>query len=83
MREDHSYSITENETTEDVRNSVNSIIEESGCDIPVIASEIAHRVGKYNPSRKNVRPVIVRFTTVRHRLSNLKKTCLKMGCIFI
>ena len=62
MREDHSYSITENETTEDVRNSVNSIIEESGCDIPVIASEIAHRVGKYNPSRKNVRPVIVRFT---------------------
>ena len=62
MREDHSYSITENETTEDVRNSVNSIIEESGCDIPVIASEIAHRVGKPPPPPPPPPPPIVRFT---------------------
>ena len=56
-----------NESAEDVRNSVKSVIEESGCDILDIALDHAHRIGKYDPSRKNVRPVIVRFTTFRHR----------------
>ena len=72
-----------NEFAEDVRNSMKSIIVESRCDILDCALHRAHRIGKNDPSGKNVRPVIVRFTTVRHRLSNLKKTCLKMGCIFI
>ena len=44
-----------------------SVIEESGCDIPDIALDSAHRIGKYDPSGKNVRRVIVRFTTFRHR----------------
>ena len=48
-----------NESAEDVRNSVKSFIEESGCDIPDIALDCAHRIGKYEPSEKNVRPVIV------------------------
>ena len=49
-----------NESAEDVRNSVKSVIEESGCDILDIALDHAHRIGKYDPSRKNVRPVIVK-----------------------
>ena len=56
-----------NESAEDVRNSVKSIIEESGCDIPDVALDRAHRIGKNDPSGKNVRPVIARFTTFRHR----------------
>ena len=56
-----------NESAEDVRNSVKSIIEESGCDIPDVALDRAHRIGKNHPSGKNVRPVIARFTTFRHR----------------
>ena len=44
-----------------------SVIEESGCDIPDTALDSAHRIGKYDPSGKNVRRVIVRFTTFRHR----------------
>ena len=55
-----------NESAEDVRNSVKSNIEESGCDIPDIALDRAHRIVKNDPSGKNVRPVIVRFTTFRH-----------------
>ena len=56
-----------NESSEDVRNSVKSIIEESGCDIPDVALDRMHRLGKYDPSGKNIRPVIARFTTFRHR----------------
>ena len=61
------------EFAEDVRNSVKSIIVESRCDILDCALHRAHRIGRNDTSGKNVRPVIVRFTTVRHRLSNLKK----------
>ena len=32
-----------------------------------MALERIHRFGKTDPSGKNVRPVIVRFTTFRHR----------------
>ena len=56
-----------NESAEDVRNSVKSVIEESRCDIPDIAQDCGHRIGKYDPSGKNVRPFIVRFTTFRYR----------------
>ena len=44
-----------------------SIIEESRCDIPDVALDRAHRIGKNEPSGKNVRPVIARFTTFRHK----------------
>ena len=56
-----------NVSAEDVRNSMKSIIEESGCDIPDLALDRTHRIGKNDPSGKNVRPVIARFTTFRHR----------------
>ena len=56
-----------NESTEDVRNSVKSIIKESGCNIPDITLDRAHIIVKNDSSAKNVRPVIVRFTTFRHR----------------
>ena len=48
-----------NESGEDVKNSVKSIIEESGCDIPDSELYRAHRTGK------NVRPIIVSFTRFR------------------
>ena len=43
-----------------------SIIEESGCEIPDFVLYRAHRIGKNDPSGKNERSVIVRFTTFRH-----------------
>ena len=43
-----------NESAEDVRISVKSIIEESGCDIPDIALDRAHKIDKNDPSGKNV-----------------------------
>ena len=47
------------ESAEDVRNSVKSVIKESGCEIPDIALDREHRIAKYFPSEKKVRPVIV------------------------
>ena len=73
-----------NESTEDVWNSVKPIIEESGCDIPDIALDRAHRFGKNDPSGKNVRLVIVRFTTFRHRkmFYGARKNLSKNGIYF-
>ena len=56
-----------NESAEDVRNSVKSIIEESGCNIPDIALDRAYIIGKNDPLEKNIIPVILRLTTFRHR----------------
>ena len=56
-----------NEFSEDVRNLVKSIIEESGCNIPDITLDRAYRIGKNDPSGKNVIPVILRLTALRHR----------------
>ena len=39
-------------SAEDVRNSVESIIEDSGCVILAIAFNRAHRIGKNDPSGK-------------------------------
>ena len=55
-----------NESAEDIRNSVQSAIAESGCDIPDILLDRTHRIGKNDPSGKNVRPVIARFTAFRY-----------------
>ena len=41
-----------NESAEDVRNSVKSIIDESGCDTPDIVFDRIHRIGKNDPSGK-------------------------------
>ena len=56
-----------NESAEDIRNLIKSIIAESGCDIPDIAMDRAHRIGKNDPSRKIVRLTIVILTTFGHR----------------
>ena len=42
----------ENGSAKGVRNLVKSVIEESGCDIPDIALDRAHRIGKNDPSGK-------------------------------
>ena len=54
-----------NESAEDIRNLIKSIIAES--DIPDIAMDRAHRIGKNDPSRKIVRLTIVILTTFGHR----------------
>ena len=41
-----------NESAKGVRNLLKSAIEESGCDIPDIALNRAHRIGKNDPSGK-------------------------------
>ena len=56
-----------NESAEDVRNSVKSIIEKSGCNIPDIALDRTYIIGKNDPLEKIVIPVILRLTTFRHR----------------
>ena len=56
-----------NESAEDVGDSAKYIVEESGCDIPDIALDHTHRIGKNDPSGKNVRLITVRITTFRHR----------------
>ena len=48
-----------NESSEDVRNSVKFVIEEPVCDIPDIALDHADRIGKNDPSEKNIKPFIV------------------------
>ena len=56
-----------NESAEDIRNLVKSIRAESGCDIPDIAMDRAHRIGKNDPSRKIVWLTFVILTTFGHR----------------
>ena len=46
------YYTCNTESAEDVRNSVKSIIVESGCYIPDIALDCAHRISKNDLSEK-------------------------------
>ena len=74
------------ESAEDVRNLVKSVIKESGCEIPDIALDRAHRIAKYFPSEKNVRSVIVKHSLhldIELCSIELEKTCLKMEGILI
>ena len=62
--------VAENETSNDVLQNVKSIIEESSSEIPDVAIDRAHRIGKaYTDKTSGVKckSIIVRFTTFRHR----------------
>ena len=72
-----------NESAEDVRYSVKSIIKESGCDITEALLDCTHRVGKNDSFRKNVRLVIARFTTFMEQYSIKQEVFLKLECILI
>ena len=59
-----------NETSEDVLDSVKNIFELAEVNIPDMVVNRAHRIGriyKDRTSNKNCKGIIVRFTTFRHR----------------
>ena len=60
----------ENEISNDVFENVKGLIEESKSEIPEVAIDRAHRIGKEcteSTSGKKCKSIIVRFTTFRHR----------------
>ena len=62
--------MAENETSNDVLKNVKSIIEESRSEIPDVAIDRAHRIGKAHTdktSRVKCKSIIIQFTTFRHR----------------
>ena len=62
--------VAENETSNDVLQNVKSIIEESSSEIPDVAIDRAHRIGKtYTDKTSGVKwkSIIVWFMTFRHR----------------
>ena len=78
---------TDKETSDEVLEKVKSLASESGCDIPDVVIDRAHRIGKeYRDKRSNLscKSIIVRFTTFRHRTifyrnrNKLKKTKVKI-----
>lgn len=87
LRIDGVPSATEKESSEEVLETVKSLISESGCDIPDAVIDRAHRIGKNYTDKKSNLPcksIIVRFTTFRHRTmlyrnrSKLKKAKVKL-----
>ena len=61
---------TDKETSDEVLEKVKSLVSESGCDIPDVVIDRAHRIGKeYRDKRSNLscKSIIVHFTTFRHR----------------
>ena len=61
---------TDNETSEEVLKKVQSLMNESECDIPDVAIDRAHRIPNgYKDREANTlcKSVIVRFTTFRHQ----------------
>ena len=60
----------ENETSDEVLDKVVSLMEEAECDIPEVAIDRGHRIGKgyvEKNSKKSCKSIIVRFSTFRHR----------------
>ena len=60
----------ERETSEEVLEKVKCLVSESGCDIPDVVIDRAHRIGKgYTDKKSNLscKSIIVRFTTFRYR----------------
>ena len=60
----------EKETSEDVLKKVMTLCSDAEVDIPDMAFDRAHRIGRaYNDkgSNKNCKSIIIRFTTFRHR----------------
>ena len=70
------------ETTDDVFNKCTDLLNKLELDIPGACIDRAHRIGKKTPSR--VRPIIVRFTTWRHRtmVYGKRKDCVNCRIIF-
>ena len=60
----------ENESSDDVLGKVKSLITESGCEIPDVVIDRAHRIGRgYKDKTRNVpcKSITVRFLTFRNR----------------
>ena len=60
----------ENETSEDVLKKVMTLCNDAEVDIPDMAFDRAHRIGRAHNgkgSNKNCKSIIVRFATFRHR----------------
>ena len=77
----------EKETSEEVLEKVKCLVSESGCDIPDVVIDRAHRIGKgYTHKKSNLscKSIIARFTTFRHRTmlyrnrNKLKKAKVKL-----
>ena len=78
---------TDKETSDEVIEKVKSLASESGCDIPDVVIDRAHRIGKeYRDKRSNLscKRINVCFTTFRHRTifyrnrNKLKKAKVKI-----
>ena len=61
----------DSETSDDVFNKCTELFNKLELDIPGACIDRAHRIGKKTPGR--VRPIIVRFTTWRHRTMVYRK----------
>ena len=77
----------EKETSEEVLEKVKCLVSESGCDIPDVVIDRAHRIGKgYTDKKSNLscKSIIVPFTTFRHgtmlyrNRNKLKKAKVKL-----
>ena len=77
----------EKEASEEVLVKVKCLVSESGCDIPDVVIDRAHRIGKgYTDKKSNLscKSITVRFTTFRHRTmlyrnrNKLKKAKVKL-----
>ena len=77
----------EKETSEEVLEKVKCLVLESGCDIPDVVIDTAHRIGKgYTHKKSNLscKSIIVRLTTFRYRTmlyrnrNKLKKAKVKL-----
>ena len=58
----------EKETSEEVLEKVKCLVSESGCDIPDVVIDRAHRIGKgYTDKKSNLscKSIIVHFTTLQ------------------
>ena len=67
----------ENESLGDVLDKVKSLITESGCEIPDVVIDRAHRIGKgYKDKTRNIpcKSIIVRFSAQNIDLSEQKQT---------
>ena len=63
-------STTDKEISDEVLEKMKSLASESGCGIPYVVIDRAHRIGKeYRDKRSNLscKSIIIRFTTFRHR----------------
>ena len=63
-------SVCRKESSNDVLDKVKSLITESGCEVPNVVIDIAHRIDKGYQDKTQIVPlksITVRFSTLRHR----------------